>query len=100
MQATLTRVELDGKEYVIIQREAFDRRSRLAEAAAMPPWSKPNMEGNVLAVEYARASSTRTIIHERKCLGLAQNAPAGTAGVRLETICRIERAGILPAWRP
>jgi DNA-binding XRE family transcriptional regulator len=97
MHATATPVKLDGKDYVIIPREDFDRLSRLAKVAEMPPLPKPNKDGNLPAVEYARASLARKLIQERTRLGLTQKELADMAGVRLETICRLERGKNAPS---
>ena len=97
MDTTATPVKLDGKEYVIVPRDDFDRLSRLAKVAEMPALPKPDKEGNYPAVEYARASLARKIIQERTRLGLTQKELADMAGVRLETICRLERGKNAPS---
>lgn len=56
----------------------------------MPLFPQPDEEGNVPALEYARASIARDIIRERKALGLTQEQLAKLSGVRQETICRLE----------
>jgi DNA-binding XRE family transcriptional regulator len=90
MDTTATPVKLDGKEYVIVPRDDFDRLSRLAKVAEMPALPTPDKEGNYPAVEYARASLARKIIQERVRLGLTQRQLADMAGIRIETLCRIE----------
>ena len=43
MDTTATPVKLDGKEYVIVPRDDFDRLSRLAKVAETPALPKPDM---------------------------------------------------------
>ena len=90
MNTTATPVKLDGKEYVIVSRDDFDRLSRLAKVAEMPALPKPDRDGNYPAVEYARASLARKIIQDRVRLDLTQRQLAEMAGIRIETLCRIE----------
>jgi ribosome-binding protein aMBF1 (putative translation factor) len=83
-------VKLDGREYVILAREEFDRLTGLARVAEMPAVPTPDAEGNYPAVEYARTSIARDVVRERVELGLSQRDLAHLAGVRVETLCRIE----------
>ena len=83
-------VKLDGREYVILAREEYDRLTGLAKVAEMPALPEPDEDGNYPAVEYARASIARDVVRERAELGLSQRDLARLAGVRVETLCRIE----------
>ena len=87
----------DGKPYVILPRDEYDRLTTLSKAADLPPLPKPNAEGNYPAVEYARASLARKIIRDRVAVGLNQRQLALRAGVRVETLCRIERGQNTPS---
>lgn len=82
-----TNVNLGGTEYVIVPRDEFDRLVALAKA---PPLPKPDRKGDVPAIEYARASLARKLIRQRLDAGLSQKELARIAGVREETICRLE----------
>jgi ribosome-binding protein aMBF1 (putative translation factor) len=55
-----------------------------------PALPRPNAQGNVPAVEYIRASIAREIIRRRRAAGLTQTQLADRAGVRQETISRLE----------
>lgn len=57
-----------------------------------PEWTKPDRHGNVPAREFARISIAREVIRRRRAAGLSQQALADLAGVRQETISRIETA--------
>jgi DNA-binding XRE family transcriptional regulator len=84
---TTQTIQLDGKAYVIVEREQYER---LAELAKMPPLPKADAEGNYPAVEYARATLARDIMRDRLKAGLSQRELAKLAGIRAETLCRIE----------
>ena len=49
-------VRIAGKDYVILERNEYDRLATLAKSATLPP---PDAKGNFPAVEYARASIAR-----------------------------------------
>jgi ribosome-binding protein aMBF1 (putative translation factor) len=87
----------DGKPYVILPRDDYDRLTTLAKAADLPPLPEPNAAGNYPAVEYARASLARKIIRDRVAVGLSQRQLALRAGVRVETLCRIETGKHMPS---
>ena len=53
---------------------------------------KPDAAGNVDAVQYARASIAREIIARRRAAGITQTELAKAAGMRVETLNRIENA--------
>jgi DNA-binding XRE family transcriptional regulator len=84
-------VTLDGREYVVLARREYERLTALARVAEMPPVPKSDKAGNVPAAAYARASIAREIVHRRARAGLTQRELAGRAGVRVETLCRIEK---------
>jgi DNA-binding XRE family transcriptional regulator len=90
-------IEFDGKPYVILPRDEYDRLTTLAKAANLPPLPEPNANGNYPAVEYARASLARKIIRDRVAAGLSQRQLALRAGVRVETLCRIETGKHTPS---
>src|SRR3990172_10459274 len=90
-------IKFEGKPYVILPRAEYDRLTTLAKAADLPPLPKPNASGNYPAVEYARASLARKIIRDRVAAGLSQRELAELAGVRVETLCRIETGKHTPS---
>ena len=90
-------ISLDGKPYVILPRDEYDRLTTLAKAADLPALPQPNAAGNYPAVEYARASLARKIIRDRAAVGLSQRQLALRAGVRVETLCRIETGKHTPS---
>jgi ribosome-binding protein aMBF1 (putative translation factor) len=88
---------LEGKPYVVLPREEYERLSALAKAGELPPLPKPDAQGNYPAVEYARASLARKIIRDRVAAGLSQRELAKKAGIRVETLCRIETGKHIPS---
>src|SRR5437899_328744 len=94
---SVQRVELAGKEYVLLERGDYDRLATLAKAADLPPYPAPDAEGNLPAVPFARASIARGLIRDRVAAGLTQRELARRAGIRFETLCRIERAKHTPS---
>ena len=69
----------------------------LARAADLPPLPKPDRKGNYPAVEFGCATIARGIIRDRVKAGLSQKQLAKVAGIRVETLCRIETGRHLPS---
>jgi predicted transcriptional regulator len=66
------------------------------ELPAFPP---ANAKGNRPAVAFARVSIARKIIEQRRALGISQQELARMAGVRQETISRLESGKHSPTIR-
>jgi ribosome-binding protein aMBF1 (putative translation factor) len=94
---TAQTILLEGKPYVVLPRDEYDRLTTLAKARELPPLPEPDAQGNYPAVEYARASLARKIIRDRVAVGLSQRDLAQRAGVRVETLCRIETGKHTPS---
>lgn len=90
-------IMLEGKPYVVLPRSEYDRLTTLAKAGELPPLPEPDANGNYPAVEYARASLARKLIRDRVAAGLTQRQLATMAGVRVETLCRIETGKHTPS---
>ena len=92
----LQRIEVEGKRFVLLPETEYDRLCRGAgEAVAtgedeLPPLPKPDKHGRFPALEYARISLARDLIRDRKGVRLSQQRLADLAGVRQETLSRIE----------
>lgn len=87
-------ITLDGKKYVVIPREEYER---LAQAAELPSLPEPDENGLYPAAAYARASIARSIVRDRQKLGLSQAELARHAGLRVETLNRIEKGRHTPS---
>lgn len=90
-------IVVDGKPYVLLPRDEYDKLTTLAKAADLPPLPPPDAEGNYPAVEYARASLARKIIRDRVAAGLTQRELAKRAGISFEHLCRIETGKHTPS---
>ena len=90
-------IVVDGKPYVLLPRDEFDKLTTLAKAADLPPLPTPDAEGNYPALEYARVSLARKIIRDRVAMGLTQRALAKLAGISVEHLCRIETGKHIPS---
>ncbi len=90
----LQRIELAGKWFVVLDECEYERLCReagqAADAGDLPEFPKPNKDGNFPALEYTRVSIARSLIRERKSVGLTQQQLADLAHVRQETISRLE----------
>jgi len=80
-------LHLDGKAYVVVPQDQYEQ---LAALAKLPQLPEPDAKGNYPAIEYARASLARSIVLDRRKAGLTQRELAELAGIRAETLCRIE----------
>lgn len=65
----------------------------------LPELPEPDANGNFPAVEFARVSIARKIIEQRRALGISQQELARLAGVRQETISRLESGKHSPTIR-
>jgi DNA-binding XRE family transcriptional regulator len=83
-----------GGDLVTIRRGEYERL--LAKAGEPlpsddgPPLPAPDANGNFPAVDYLRASIAREVIRRRKAARLSQSELGQLAGVRQETISRLE----------
>lgn len=72
------RVRVAGREFVILPATVYRRLARLAR--------EPHRD----AVAYARESIGREIARRRRAAHLSQASVAGRAGIRVETLSRLE----------
>jgi DNA-binding XRE family transcriptional regulator len=92
------RVTVKGKRMVMLAEADFDRLMRKAdEFEPLLPDPLPN--GNYPAVQYLRVSLAIKIIRHRRRLGLTQADLARRAGIRPESLNRIEQGGVSPSVR-
>ena len=90
------RVTVKGKRMVMLEESDFDRLMRKADLFE-PLLPEPDVNGNYPAVEYLRVSLARKIIRHRRRLGLTQVDVARRAGIRVETLNRIEQGHRSPS---
>jgi ribosome-binding protein aMBF1 (putative translation factor) len=92
--ATVQTLTLAGHRFVIIPEAEY---KRLAGKTPEPLLPRPDAEGNYPAVETMRAMLARKIIRRRRAVGLSQVELARRAGIRAETLNRLEQAKHTPS---
>ena len=88
------RVELDGIRYVILRESVFDRLCR--QVGLPEESSRLGDDALAPAFELDRASLAEKLLRRRGAAGLSQAELARRAGVRPETLNRIERGRNTP----
>ena len=100
MSTQIQTVTLEDKTFVILEQSEYERLRTLASATDnndLPTLPAPDADGNFPAIPYARTSLARKIIRRRRTVGLTQAQLAKKAGIRPETLNRIERGKSSPA---
>lgn len=97
--ATHPTITIEGKAYVLLSREEYERLVTLAKAAEMHPLPEPDAKGNYPTDELATADLARKIIRDRAEAGLTQRKLAELAGISFENLCRIETGKQVPSVR-
>jgi ribosome-binding protein aMBF1 (putative translation factor) len=88
-------VQRGAKRFVLVEESEYRRLSQAARAGA-PSLPEPDANGNRPAVPFAQAVMARSLIEQRTGLGWSQAELARRAGVRVETLNRIERGHVTP----
>lgn len=93
-------VRIKGKRYALVEPAELKRLKRLAALGeGLPAYPPADAAGNRPAVESATVAIARGIIRRRQAAELTQQQLARLAGVRNETICRIESGKHYPTMR-
>jgi DNA-binding XRE family transcriptional regulator len=92
--ATAQTLTLAGQRFVIIPEAEY---KRLAGEISEPLLPSPDAKGNYPAVETMRAMLARKIIRRRRAVGLSQVELARKAGIRAETLNRLEQGKHSPS---
>jgi DNA-binding XRE family transcriptional regulator len=82
---------------VVVPRSEFERLVQLARIGSAPEAPPPGAVHEYPAVEYARASIAREIVRRRTQAGITQRDLAERAGIRVETLCRVETGKNTPS---
>jgi len=88
------RVELDGVRYVILRESAFERLCR--KAGVGEEGSSAAEDSAQPGLDLDRASLAEKLVRRRRACGLSQADLARRAGIRAETLNRIERGHTTP----
>ncbi len=87
---------LNGRRVVVLEVAEYDRlREKADEWEPLLP--EPDAKGNYPAREYMLASIARDIIRHRRRAGLTQVELARRAGIRPESLNRIEQGKVSPS---
>ena len=90
-------LEISGKRFVIVPESDYEQLRKRAAAAKdveLPEFPQKLPNGNYPAIEALRAGLARKLIRRRWGVGLSQAEVARRAGIRAETLNRIERAKV------
>ena len=87
---------IKGKRVVVLPQDDFEELLRKAELWE-PDLPKPNADGNYPALEALAVIQARDILRARRKLGLSQAELARRAGIRPETLNRIEQGRNKPS---
>lgn len=87
-------VTLAGERFVILPEAEYHRLTGDAQEPALPP---ANADGTYPALESMRVLLARDILRARRKLGLTQADLARRAGIRPETLNRIEHGQRAPS---
>jgi len=89
-------ITVKGERFVLVPEREFERLRRLDDID-LPPLPPADKHGNRPAIETCTVILARKLIRRRRELGLSQVELAGRAGVRPETINRLEAAKHVPS---
>jgi len=86
-------VKIEGKDYVIVPKEEWDRVSKAARLPALPD---PDENGHY-SQDYMRVSIVRDMILRREAIGWSQAEAARRAGLQTAVLCRLETGKVTPS---
>lgn len=82
-----------GKRFVLVPLREYRKLTSTPNWPALPPADK---DGNRDALAFARVTIARQLRADREKVGFSQQALADAAGVRQETVSRIESGKVTP----
>ena len=92
---TVPTLEIRGRKFVLIPESEY-RRLTSRTASTLPPMPARSHDGTYPAATAMRVMMARKIIASRKAVGLSQAALARMAGIRVETLNRLEKGKHTP----
>jgi ribosome-binding protein aMBF1 (putative translation factor) len=102
---TVATLEIKGEQYAVVPMKEYRRlvsaRGSVGRELAapvdedqMPPMPPRRANGDYSAIQAARVSIAQDVIRARRAAGLSQAELARRAGIRAETLNRIEKAKV------
>jgi DNA-binding XRE family transcriptional regulator len=88
---TVQTLTISGKRFALLSMRDFETLQKRAAAQSLPKLPDPLPNGNYPAPETLRIIYSRKLIQERESAGLSQSELARRAGLRPETINRLEK---------
>ncbi len=88
MATEIQTLTIEGQRFVIMPESQYHE---ILGDNSEPPLPQPDAKGNYPAVASARVVLARKLLHRRRAVGLTQKDLAKRAGVRVETLNRLER---------
>ncbi|HEX4124428.1 MAG TPA: helix-turn-helix transcriptional regulator [Tepidisphaeraceae bacterium] len=88
---TVQMLTISGKRFALVPMREFEALQKRAAARELPSLPDPFPNGNYPAAETVRVLYARRLIQERESVGLSQSELARRAGLRPETINRLEK---------
>ena len=93
--STVQTLDIQGKKFVLMPQTEYRRLTRRS-APAVPALPAVSPDGTYPAASAMRAMMARKIIAARNAVGLSQTALARKAGIRVETLNRLEKGKHTP----
>jgi DNA-binding XRE family transcriptional regulator len=94
MSAQIQTITLSGERFVILPEAEYRKLKNEPDELALP---RPDAKGNYPAMEALRVVLARKIVRRRRAAGLTQVELARRAGIRPETVNRIEQGKHTPS---
>lgn len=91
-------VNIEGKRYVLVPEADYGKLLQMSRDR-LPPLPPADGDGYRPALPFIDASIARDIVRERRAAGLSQQQLADAAGIRQETLSRIESGKHSPTVR-
>src|SRR5580704_7097493 len=88
---TVQTLTISGKQFALLPMRDFEALKKRAATQRLPKLPDPLANGNYPAAETIRVIYARRLIQERESAGLSQSELARRAGLRPETINRLEK---------
>jgi DNA-binding XRE family transcriptional regulator len=94
--STVQTLDIRGEKFVLIPAAEYRRLTKRPAVATVPPMPRLSADGTYPAAPAMRIMMARKIVEARNAVGLSQAALARKAGIRVETLNRLEKGKHTP----